>query len=117
MSDQIQRHAAAYQRNQPVVKADGWGNWHWWERTHELVLIKDGQVLYAIDMDTCINSAGVLDWICQACMKPFVQCDDAGWLVMAFDSLLDPQRNLCSGGFDKAFDAKAHLNQPKIILD
>jgi hypothetical protein len=82
-----------------------WGPWHLDKHTGEL-WTEAGGYRYGIDLNTCTNSAEVLDWICQIAGKLWAT-DDAGQyaitagLVNAFIDVIHPQANLCSFGQSK----------------
>ena len=77
-----------------------WGDWHL--DVEHLVLINPN---YEIDLERCLTSAEVLDWILQFSKKYHASYLDIAGLVNAFDSVLTPQASLCSFG------------QPKRITD
>ena len=53
---------------------------------------------YDIDLDNCLTSADVLDWICQITGKPWGDKAAIAGLVHAFVDVLRPQEELCSWG-------------------
>lgn len=85
-----------------------YGRWKYNRENLTLVHTKSG---YEIDLEQCRNSESVLDWICQIAHKTWATPEDLGQLVLAFDHLLDPQRNICGGGISNGrhgeFDVKA----------
>lgn len=72
---------------------DRWGCW-------KLVLgnrtlVKTTRPSYYIDLDRCLDSASVLDWICQVAGKTWATPIDVGNLVRALNDVLRPQQNMC----------------------
>ena len=65
---------------------------------------------YEINLESMNTSAGMLDWIFQ--MRRTVDSpSDMADLIEALHKLLNPQRNLCSGGQDKGCDPIQLLRQ------
>jgi hypothetical protein len=78
-----------------VRPAHDWGPWQL--DAGRLVLWHDLDGGYEVDLEQCLTSAEVLDWIAQILHKGWGAATVAG-LVRALDDVLHPQRNLCSGG-------------------
>lgn len=57
---------------------------------------------YYIDLERCLTSAQVLDWIFQVAAKSWADHGVLGGLISALDDILDPQANLCSFGQPKS---------------
>lgn len=77
-----------------------WGPWVLDRHRRELV-IDDSTAGYEIDLDSCVCSAEVLDWICQIANKGWADDKCLAGLVRALNDILEPQDNLCSGGGNK----------------
>lgn len=56
---------------------------------------------YEVDLERCCTPAQMLDWIFQVRPKGWCSIEDIADLIDAFNDLLDPQKNLCSGGLAK----------------
>jgi hypothetical protein len=89
-----------------------WGPWHLDKRTWVLWISPPGYhgERYEVDLDMCLTSAQVLDWICQVARKkgsawggndPAVHNAIVAGLVEALNDVLQPQANLCSCGTSK----------------
>ena len=86
-----------------------WGPWRYLPRFEVLRHTKSG---YEIDLERCVGSAGILDWIAQIAGKTGsgYSAEDLGHLVLAFDDLVELQENVCGCGRDKPrFDVAQHL--------
>ncbi len=87
----------------------GWGPWRL-DRTQRTLWTRAGGYRYDVDLDSCTNSAQVLDWICQIAAKTWGRTEarhnaiTAG-LVNALADVLHPQANLCSFGFGRRLGA------------
>jgi hypothetical protein len=82
----------------PNITAKAWGGWRLNRDNYTLQLFdSDDHWIYEVDLETCTDSAQVLDWIMQT------QCRDERYdgLIDALRDVLHPQRNLCSGGQNK----------------
>lgn len=77
-------------------------NWGPWKLDRELlVLRKDTQIeWYEVDLERCLSSAEMLDWIFQVNGHGWSEDNVAG-LINALRDLLRPQSNLCSSGQNK----------------
>jgi hypothetical protein len=89
-----------------------WGPWHL-DREQRTLWTGAGGYRYDIDLDSCISSAEVLDWICQINGKLWggTQAGHGAivaGLVDALTEVLHPQANLCSDGHGK------RLSKPQI---
>ena len=69
-----------------------WGDW--FLEGYQLVNKRRN---YKIDLSTCTDSANVTDWIFHCNTKGM----DTQGLVNAFEELLRPRANICSGGYSK----------------
>jgi len=75
-----------------------WGKWRLVRKMGRLVY---GDFFYAIDLERCLDSAQVLDWIMQLHGKRWISDEDMRDLLRAFHDLLDPQANMCSFGINR----------------
>jgi hypothetical protein len=92
-------------------KRTDWGPWALDTETMVLRIEADGHPLvdYEVDLEWCLDSAQVLDWICQIAHKDHDDYPAITGLVNALDDVLDPQRNLCSSGKHKVItEARVH---------
>lgn len=80
---------------------DTWGIWQYDAKT--LVLFTREPYRYEIDLEACMSSAEVLDWIFQLAGKTWMNAEQLGNLIYALDDIIDPQATLCSGGRNKLF--------------
>jgi hypothetical protein len=76
-----------------------WGPWHL--DPDNLVLwighVRHPDVsAYEVDLERCLTSAAVLDWICQVAGKSWADDAVTAGVVRALDDVLHPQRRLCS---------------------
>jgi hypothetical protein len=78
---------------------DRWGGWVLQE---DLTLVCNN---YEVDLETCINSAEILDWITQVLHKTWVTPEIFKGLVQALDDLLMIQENFCPMGESKEVHA------------
>jgi hypothetical protein len=77
-----------------------YGRWRFDEE--RLVLVDTGAngYGYEIDLEKCTTSAAVLDWIAQMRTKTWINTEDIGDLVEAFDRLIGLQSTLCGFGHE-----------------
>jgi len=89
-----------------------WGPWRY--DAARLVLLHESAA-YEIDLETCTNSARVLDWIFQVTAKRWCTAPDAHCLLLAVEELLSPQATLCSCGQSKTLNVRWYLqaNDPE----
>lgn len=85
-----------------------WGPWEFNE--HRFVLVYRGKGTngypYEVDLDECIDSAHILDWLAQLSGKGWVSDADLGHLFRALDALLYFQANYCSWGQHKVMNPR-----------
>lgn len=81
-----------------------WGEWHL-DPTVYVLYTEAGGYRYEVDLERCLTSAEVLDWICQIAGKIWDE-PIVGDLVQAIDDVLRPQANLCSFGASKRLTKK-----------
>lgn len=77
--------------------------WGRWKLDLERLVLIDSHPSgygYEIDIEKCTTSAEVLDWLAQMRTKTWVNTEDLGDLIVAFDDILSLQATLCSGGED-----------------
>lgn len=74
----------------------GWGGW---TLDRERLVLEYDQ--YEVDLEHSLTGAQVCDWIFQVAHKSWATPEVTAGLVKAFDDLLQPQANLCSGGVNK----------------
>ena len=72
--------------------------------TLELELYERGNIVYAVDVERMITSAEVLDWVFQVQNKSWATETVVADLIQWIQVLIDPQANLCSGGFGAMLD-------------
>lgn len=93
-----------------LAEPDKPGDWGPWRLDPEIrVLYPVWPYRYEVDLDKCLSSAQVLDWVCQIAGKTWGQDPDAPWsddaivagLVRALDDVLHPQGQLCSFGMSR----------------
>ncbi|MFI7705228.1 hypothetical protein [Nonomuraea sp. NPDC049480] len=78
-----------------------WNGWRLKPSTYVLELVRDGNFVYEVDLDRCLDSAETLDWIMQVSGKEFYRLDMGAvisGLIYAIDDVIDPQRRMCSFG-------------------
>jgi hypothetical protein len=76
------------------------GDWVYCSKT--LVLrYRKGTREYEVDLEQCLTSAELLDWIFQFARKRWVTRESVGDLVTILKLLLHPQANLCSYGKER----------------
>lgn len=85
-----------------------WGSWLY-DHSNFTLTWHDPEGEYEIDLETITTSAEMLDWIFQVQGKGWMTAKGLADLLQAFEDLLHPQSNLCSGGRDKTMDPKQVL--------
>ncbi len=80
-----------------------WGPWRLKASTY--VLEVPGR--YEVDLERCLDSAEVLDYIAQVAGKRWATREVVGGLVMALDDVLNVQANVCSFGTNSRVTAAA----------
>jgi hypothetical protein len=77
----------------------GWGPWRLCPKTNALVLTdKGGYEAYYVDLNDCLNSAEMLDWIYQVAGKSYASDEVIAGLIRALNDVMMPQASLCSFG-------------------
>jgi hypothetical protein len=86
-----------YRKGDRLVAGSGTGPERWgeWEFKPNLTLVWRGH--YEIDLESINSTAQILDWIFHAWHR------DGDHLVEAFEAILAPRANCCSGGVEKKF--------------
>jgi len=97
---------AMSERRSPVF--DKFGNWMLDTVDRVLVHVPSNYRVDFLKMNTC---AGMLDIIFQAERKEFISSEELGDLVRGLSTIFHPQRNLCTNGVEKPFDAQAHFSR------
>lgn len=57
---------------------------------------------YYVDLERCLDSADILDWLCQVASKTWADDETVAGLVRAINMTLYPQSCICSFGESKA---------------
>jgi len=82
-----------------------WGPWSYEPETFHLVgrfpRDRTNPEEYGVRLDSCRDSAGVLDWIIQFARKSWTTPEQVGHLVSALDDLLGLQQNICGNEQNK----------------
>ncbi|SRR6266568_1917 len=100
----------------PREMREQWGPWRYERGRMALVLrwpVGDTRERYVIHLSRCCDSASVLDWLPQVrgLVPDENEAEMVGNLLLAFDDLLDLQRNACSSGINKTFKAFHLINE------
>ncbi len=88
---------------QREVQTMRWGNWVFDQKNLTLPHSSEG---YEIDLEKIHSSAAILDWIFQIQSKAWADEKTMHDLLRAFDGILDPQSNYCSGERDIRTDGE-----------
>lgn len=77
-----------------------WGPWKLDAEDYTIYVEPEecGGQRYDIDLESCVCSAEVCDWIFQVSRKTWADAETVAGLVCALDDLLYPQANLCAWG-------------------
>ena len=78
-----------------------WGPWLLNPTQYSLEIWNGNIQRYYVDMDRCLSSAQVLDWIMQIQMKGWATDEVTAGLVRAINDLVHPQGMLCSMGVER----------------
>lgn len=76
-----------------------WGPWRL--GTRSWVLYPTGPYRYEVDLEECLDSARVLDWIAQVAQKTWADNATVAGLIRALDDVLQLQGSLCGCGTGK----------------
>lgn len=90
-----------------IKDGNRWGNWQFDEENLNLVYEPHD---YPIDLETCRNSAEVMDWIAQLSEKTWCTNADLGDLVRALDEVFG-LRAFCASGRDHEVDPRTVFEQ------
>ncbi len=71
-----------------------------WCFDEDLLLLTHVRTDYEIDLETCLTSAKILDWIMQIAAKTWVTRSTVGDLVEWFRLLMHPHGTVCSMGVE-----------------
>jgi hypothetical protein len=85
-----------------------WGPWRYEPRIRTLTTTQPYP--YEIDLDTCTDSAHVLDWIAQVAGKNW-KAEIVGDLAIALNELLRLQATMCGAGRNRTLDVRACLSR------
>ena len=91
---------------------DCWGPWKYMKSNLTLLYApRDNHWCYEIDLERCIKSSYMLDYIFQVRSKSesLVSAEDVGHFIAALDDLLSPQANICSFGQNLNLDVAKYL--------
>jgi hypothetical protein len=77
-----------------------WGPWLLDPEYLTLQWADEGNCMYEVDLERCLTSAAVLDWIAQVCQKLWADDYVVAGLVHALDDVLHLQSTLCGCGMD-----------------
>ena len=82
--------------------------WGPWVLARESLELYAGQSPfgYGVDLERCLTSGEMLDWIMQVARKSWASHEMIGQLVEALNDLLNPQGTLCSFASQKAIPAE-----------
>ena len=80
-----------------------------WEFDPRTLVIRHRTDGYEVDLEGCVNSASILDWIAQVDGKNEITSTDLGDLVRGMNDLLSFQQNYCGCEVDRAADPVAIL--------
>jgi hypothetical protein len=80
-----------------------WGQWKY--RADVFSLDNETQG-YEVDLDTCTDSAQILNWVFQASSKEWSN-EASVDLIEAFRDIFNRQANVCPGGKGKKIDPRA----------
>lgn len=87
-----------------------WGPWRLNPRVATLELRHDtGALRYEIDLERCLTTGQMLDWLMQIAGKRYATADMVAGLVHAFDDVVRPQRRMCS------FGASGSVTRPQML--
>ena len=99
-----------------LENAPDWGPWRLHPPTRVLVLIGEGRrhdtglafedERYEVDLERCLTSSQVLDWVCQVARKGWADDATVAGLVRALGDVIDPQAQLCTWGSSKEVTAE-----------
>lgn len=85
---------------EPVTRPE-WSPWHLDGDLAVLWIEAVRGYRYEIDLESCVNSAEVLDWLCQIVQKDWADDRVVAGLLHAVNDVLRPQAHLCSSGVSK----------------
>jgi hypothetical protein len=82
-----------------------WGHWRYDPKLLTLTYLPYD---YEVDLETCTNSAAVLDWVAQVAGKNW-GTKAVGSFVLALNTLLELQVNVCGSARDREFNPSQWL--------
>jgi hypothetical protein len=79
------------------------GDWGPWVLDGETYVLRNVETPhgYEVDLERCLDSAQVLDWLAQVAGKTWATPEVLAGLVHALDDVLALQTNLCGSGIGK----------------
>lgn len=89
-----------------VDDAPDFGDWGPW-RLNASTYVLDLPERYEVDLERCLDSAQVLDWVVQVAGKTWATPEVVAGLVRALDDVLYPQSTICGSGVGKSLTAAA----------
>lgn len=72
-----------------------------WEYDEKLLVLRHAKTGYEVDLEEMTDCPQMLDWIFQVAAKSWADSEVVGELVLRLMELFDPQRTLCSGGYER----------------
>lgn len=78
------------------TQESGWGGW---TLDRERLVLENKH--YEVDLERALTGAQLCDWIFQVRQHSWASPEVIAGLLSAFEDLLHPQANLCSGGENK----------------
>ena len=69
-----------------------------WQLKKSTLVLTYKKVMYEVDLERCLTSESVLDWIFQVRQKIWATPECMTGLLNLLDTILHPQVNLCSWG-------------------
>lgn len=94
-----------------LPKNEGWGNWHLKTSNWTLIYVRNGGILYEIDLEEINTCGAMLDWIFQLSAKRWMSRQDTADLIEAFRTIFNPQANMCS------YRGQREINAPKFLRE
>ena len=90
----------------PLDRDSTWGDWEYQAWNHTLLYAPHS---YEVDLESCANSAQVLDWIVQIHSKTWATPSTVNDLIRALDDIFEIQASFCPGGLSRAIDSYLFL--------
>jgi hypothetical protein len=98
--------------NEPILLPELGQTWGRWKFTGYYLeyYIRPGKLVWNVDLKRCNNSTEILDWICQARSKSWMNAEQLGNLVIALDEIFGYIQNTLLQ-LEGVFDAKVYLEE------